>query len=255
MFRIAGIDLRDGARLAIRRGKGYESFGLALPSCPEGLAGEFKKRGLKIRRAAVVLRPEDCCCRKIASEFKTKKQIEANLPYEFRDYLKAPPESYVFDYAVLGEGAGILAAAAPKERIEALRSAFSREGINLVSAIPAEAAYSNLMLGNLSCAHRHCVIEAKSGAVRIFMSDGGRYEWTYSAEYGGEGLVSIVERALRYLSRSAPVAHIHLASGDERLKAALSEALGLPVLGCEEFCGGFGGFPAALGAVLGGGHQ
>jgi len=110
--------------------------------------------------AAVILPSNLAFVRRFELPLMTVDQLDLNLPYEFHDYLDMDKDKYfydyVFNYAIdppeVKEGEqeeapkmDITAAAVPKDLIKAYREMFKNAGFKLVTAIPKQCAYANLI--------------------------------------------------------------------------------------------------------------
>lgn len=122
-----------------------------------------KTHGLGGGDAALVLSYSAYILRRFEMPLMTEDQLALNLPYEFHDFLDMDKDKYYYDYAVNSifeapeneEGAekteaggkrmDITAAAIAKEEVNELRQMFRRAGLKLVTAVPKECAFSNIL--------------------------------------------------------------------------------------------------------------
>ena len=176
--RRAGFDVGSAAlHIALRSKNGIERV-VSEPLPEEGGFGlsaflkEIRKKyRLRFDSAAAVLPQSDA-------------QLRLDLEYELRDSTQGG-DGWIYDYAVIGKtengGLDIMAAAARKPAVEALRETFRRAGIRLDSVIPPEEAYGNLLLG---ISGRICIVDLGASAVRLYIYSGGGCEMTQVVDGG-----------------------------------------------------------------------
>lgn len=189
--RRAGFDVGSAAlHIALRSKNGIERV-VSEPLPEEGGLGfsafikEIRKKyRLRFDSAAAVLPQSECVCRRLKLPAMTDSQLRLNLEYELRDSTQGG-DGWVYDYAVIGKtengGLDIMAAAARKPAVEALRETFRRAGIRLDSVIPPEEAYGNLISG---ISGRICIVDLGASAVRLYIYSGGGCEMTQVVDGG-----------------------------------------------------------------------
>lgn len=204
-----GVDIGNySLKLAVSDGDSVKS--IACEPLPEGLVAEnrivsfdamadflkavaSKTRGAS-RDVSVLLPTAISITRRIHSPVMTKKELEVNLPYEFRDFIQQGKDKYFFDYAVLtthkdAEGAPesmeILAAAVLKRDIEDFREMFKRAGMRMRIAQPHASCYQNLVSGNPRALAQCCVIDFAHTSTKLHFFLDGNYDVTRVIEFGG----------------------------------------------------------------------
>lgn len=146
------------------------------------------------RNAAFVLPKPDTVVRHVVIPAMTEKQLALNLPYEFRDYTAKGKDRYSYDYAVLRTTSGLggtpesmdlLAVAVLKQAIMDYMDMFRRAGMKLRIALPAQAAYQNLVGGNPRAVANCCVINFSHTAAKLHFFANGAYDATRIIDIGG----------------------------------------------------------------------
>lgn len=162
----------------------------------------LRSGSFKTRNAAVILPANFAFLRNITMPAMSVDQLEINLPYEFRDFLSMNKDKYFYDYAVrsirkdengVPTEMDLVAAAVPRETIDSYRRMFRRAGLKLVTAVPAEGAYANL-LGQFTDieGREFAILDAGHTATRLDIYTGHSYETTRIADIG----LSSVDREL-----------------------------------------------------------
>lgn len=170
---------------------------------PEAMA-DFLKRVLKenrisVRRAAVLLPASRVFVQISELPAMTQNQLKLNLPYEFRDFISENRENYFYDYAVMDtqtDEAGtpktmrLLAAAASKETVRDYYNLCRWAGLKLVTAIPAEMAYTNLLrrFAPKDGPQEVCIVDCGHVGHRVFFYSHDQFETVRAGEQGGAGL-------------------------------------------------------------------
>lgn len=158
------------------------------------LKGMAKRAGGVAKDVAFVLPTVDCLVRRIDIPAMTVKELDLNLPYEFRDYIAQGKERYAYDYAVLDtrrdaagqpESMDVLAVAAMKQTIADYLEMFRRAGMRMRIAMPAQAAYQNLVGGNPQALANCCVIDFSHADTKLHFFANGSYDVTRIIEVGG----------------------------------------------------------------------
>ena len=119
-----------------------------------------KKHWLGGGDAALVLSSSAYILRRFEMPLMTEDQLALNLPYEFHDFLDMDKDKYYYDYAlnamlepqmgedgteIAGKRMDITAAAIAKDVINEYRGMFKHAGLKLVTVIPRECAFSNIL--------------------------------------------------------------------------------------------------------------
>lgn len=211
-----GVDIgTKTVKLAVCDGTSVKS--IVVEDLPEGLMADghlvsldamadflkalVKRAGSIAKEVAYVLPAVDSLVRRIDIPAMTAKELELNLPYEFRDYIAQGKDRYTYDYAVLNtrtnahgepEGMDLLAVAAMKQTVTDYVEMFRRAGLKMSIAMPAQAAYQNLIGGNERALANCCVIDFSHSATKLHFFVDGTYDVTRIIEIGGMD----VDRAL-----------------------------------------------------------
>lgn len=174
---------------------------------PEAMA-DFLKRVLRenrisTRRAAVLLPASGVFVQISELPAMTQSQLKLNLPYEFRDFISENRENYFYDYAVLDtqtDEAGapktlrLLAAAVSKELVRDYANLCRWAGLKLVTAIPAEMAYTNLLRRYTpeDGPEEICIVDCGHVGQRVFFYSHKNFETVREIEQGGSGMDTLL---------------------------------------------------------------
>lgn len=162
----------------------------------EFLRGVLKEHRISARRAAVLLPPSQVFVQLSELPLMTQNQLALNLPYEFRDFIAENRENYFYDYALISTQPGedgnpktmrLLTAAVSKELIRSYENLCRWARLRLVSAIPVEMAYTNLLrrAGKAEGLDEVCFIDCGHTGHRVYFYSGGAFETARIGEQGG----------------------------------------------------------------------
>lgn len=184
---------------------------LVSPEATAHLIGEtLKKEKLSARRCALVLPAAAVFTRVIAVPAMTRENLALNLPYEFRDFISQEKDKYFYDYAVLDREDGedglprqfeLMAAATLKETVAGYADMCRRAGLKLVTAVPEEAAYMNLLRAYMERAgeqdpeREYGFVDLGHTAVRLHIYKGLKHQATRVVEYGAQLLDAAIAEA------------------------------------------------------------
>lgn len=182
---------------------------VSMDAMSEFLKSIVKQHRLKGSDCALLLSYEDALLRRTTVPSMSRSQMELNLPYEFRVFIKDGMDRYFYDYMTLEkrtaedgsqEELDIVAAATKKETIETYREMLRKAGLKLKIAIPRECAYSNLL--------RHCVqngddteedycfVDLGHQNTRVHIFSGVGFEVTRIIDSGGMAMDWAIAREL-----------------------------------------------------------
>ena len=204
-----GVDIGDSSiKLAVCDGNVVSQ--VAIEALPDGLMVDgrvvshdamadfiksvVKSKGGVPKDAAFVVPASDSLFRRLSLPAMTEKELQLNLPYEFRDYISQGKDRYVYDYAMLSmqdgpdgkpEGMDLLAVAAPKQSIADYTEMFRRAGLHLRVALPEQVAYQNLIGGNPNALANCCVIDFSHHVTKLHFFLDGAYDVARVIEIGG----------------------------------------------------------------------
>lgn len=160
-----------------------------------------KSEKLRVKKAAFVLPASQCYCRRFTTAYMSEGQLKFNLPYEFRDFISGDKEEYFYDYAVVDvkrddEGKPVeldlMAAAVKKTLVADLMAMFKKAGFKMVTAMPEELAYIDLLRAGGDTGHGHCILDLGYGAMRLYMFTGDRFESVRVMDFGCSALIDAV---------------------------------------------------------------
>ena len=202
MIHVSGKEIRNAA-VAELPDNMVENGRILSPDAMADFIRENMKAGnLPKAEAAVILPASLMFVRSVTVPLMTAQQLEFNLPYEFKDYLREEKSKYLFDYAVSeiirdeesGDGSmRIFACATLKETVEEYRMMFKRAGLKLKLAIPEECAYMNLVRSAAQLAGGDCCFaDIGQHATGLHLFHAGEYSTKRSIEIGLRQLDAII---------------------------------------------------------------
>ena len=204
-----GIDIGNNSlKMVVSDGTAIKN--IAAETLPEGLVVEDRivsfdamadfvkemasRMGGAAKDVAVILPPSITLTRRLSMPRMTEKELEINLPYEFRDFIQQGKDKYNFDYAVLGtkpaegdipETMDLMAVATQKKVVEDYTEMFKRAGKRLRIALPHAAALQNLVGGNPRALANCCVVDFSHESTKLHFFANGTYDVTRVIETGG----------------------------------------------------------------------
>lgn len=151
-----GDTIRNAAAEPLPEGLMADGQPVSFDAMADFIKAAVRRMGGAAKDVAFVMPVSDSLVRRISIPAMTAKELELNLPYEFRDYIAQGKDRYAYDYAVLGTHVGadgvpesmdLLIAASMKDTIADYTEMFRRAGMRLRIALPVQAAFQNLVGG------------------------------------------------------------------------------------------------------------
>ncbi len=177
---------------------------------PEAMAdflkSVLKKSRIFTRRAAVLLPASQVFVQISELPAMTQGQLKLNLPYEFRDFIPENREKYFYDYAVIDirrDEAGtpktmrLLTAAVSMELVNSYANMCRWAGLKLVTAIPVEMAYTNLLrrFQPEDGPSEICIVDCGHVGQRVYFYSHNTFETVRVGEQGGSGIDAAIADA------------------------------------------------------------
>ena len=177
----------------------------------EFLRNVRKKNHLPGGECAVVLPPAQVFCRHIRFPVMDEERLRLNLPYEMKDYLSGESDRYYYDYLVdettkdeMGNPVDIevTAAAVLKQHIFDWMSLMKSAGLKMVTAIPQEMAYRNLLLQSAEITaseqkQDYCIVDIGHVSTRAFFYKNAQHEATKVIEFGCSSIDLAIAEAMQ----------------------------------------------------------
>lgn len=204
-----GIDIGDHSiKIAVSNGVSIKN--MIVESLPGGMIAEgrivsfdamtdllkdiaLRHKGLE-RNVAFSVPSGSCITRRMHVPIMTEKELELNLPFEFRDYITQGKDKYIYDYSVLEiekgeegkpESINLLAVASPKEVISDYTEMFRRAGFRLMRAMPPIACLQQLISKSEKALDNCCVIDFSHKSTQLHFFANRIYDVTRTIEIGG----------------------------------------------------------------------
>ena len=157
-----------------------------------------KKNHLPGGECAVVLPPAQVFCRHIRFPAMDEERLRLNLPYEMKDYLSGESDRYYYDYLVdettMDDAGNVVdiettAAAILKQHVFDWMGLMKSAGLKMVTAIPQEMAYRNLLRQNAEVVSAdpkqdYCIVDIGHVSSRAFFYKNAQHEATKVIEVG-----------------------------------------------------------------------
>lgn len=206
---------------------------VSLEAMAEFIKKTASKARISTRSSAIVLPSSLVFTRTMNVPVMTKTELQLNLPYEFRDFITQDKDKYFYDYAVMDtmkneagepEELELIAAATLKETIADYTEMCRRAGFKLLTAIPEELAYMNIIRSyeeknGGDGTYEYCFIDLGHATTRLHIFKGIKHKASRVVEFGVQMLDAAIADQLNIDEHIAKL-HKH-ASGSEEL---MSEA-------------------------------
>lgn len=118
----------------------------------DGLASTIKEtikeNGIREKKVAFTLPDPSVYLERIKMPYMSIKQLEFNLPYEFKNVVENDKNDYAYDYAMISHDDSemeLIAAAVDKQVLEKYTEMFKKAGLKLVKATCKQMAVSDLL--------------------------------------------------------------------------------------------------------------
>ena len=117
----------------------------------------IKENGIKTKNACIVLPDSLVYIDRIKMPYMNTKQLEVNLPYEFKDVVGKNKDDYYYDYAYIDTiydsdnkpvELELVISCVKKDIIEKYLDMFKKASMRLVKAMPRQVAISNMLINN-----------------------------------------------------------------------------------------------------------
>ncbi len=113
----------------------------------------LKENKIRTKKVCFVLQESDVLIKKMSMPAVTERQLEMNLPYEFKDYITEDKDQYIYDYAITKinkeddkvVSLELIGAAVLASTMDAYKRMFRNAGLKLVQAMPQELAIANAL--------------------------------------------------------------------------------------------------------------
>ncbi len=152
----------------------------------------LKENNIKAKNAALVLPDSNVFIERIKMPYMTSKQLDVNLPYEFKDVVGKNKDDYLYDYAYVSTiydddnnpvELELVVSCIKKSIIEKYSDCFKKANLKLVRATPRQMAISNVLneekiLGNI------VLLDLGYNFTRIDFFKDGLYDATRILESG-----------------------------------------------------------------------
>ncbi len=152
----------------------------------------LKENNIKAKNASLVLPDSNVFIERIKMPYMTSKQLDVNLPYEFKDVVGKNKDDYLYDYAYVSTiydddnnpvELELVVSCIKKSIIEKYSDCFKKANLKLVRATPRQMAISNVLneekiLGNI------VLLDLGYNFTRIDFFKDGLYDATRILENG-----------------------------------------------------------------------
>ena len=152
----------------------------------------IKENGIKAKNACIVLPDSLVYIDRIKMPYMNTKQLEVNLPYEFKDVVGKNKDDYYYDYAYVDTNYDsdnkpveleLVISCIKKNIIEKYLDMFKKAGMRLVKAMPRQVAISNKLINN-NILDNIALVDIGYSFTRIDFFKDGLYDVTRILENG-----------------------------------------------------------------------
>lgn len=164
----------------------------------------IKENGLKAKNAALILPDSICYINRIKMPYMNIKQLNVNLPYEFKDVVGKNKDAYLYDYAYVSTiyddekkpvELELVISCVLKTIIEKYQEMLKKAGLKLTKAMPRQMALSNILLNN-NILDNIALIDLGFSFTRIDFFKDGFYDGTRILENGIKDMNNMASAAL-----------------------------------------------------------
>lgn len=154
----------------------------------------IKENGIRNKKVALVLPDSASYIQRCTMPYMSVKQLEVNLPYEFKQVVGQNKNDYLYDYAFVShteKEMTLLAGAVEKTLIEKYEDMFRKAGLKLVKATPRQMAISDL-LRETGRTEELAILDLGTNFTRIDIYKDGFYNTSRTVEKGVKDMTKIV---------------------------------------------------------------
>lgn len=165
---------------------------IAFDGIADLLKNLIKENGIKAKNACIVLPDSLVYIDRIKMPYMNTKQLEVNLPYEFKDVVGKNKDDYYYDYAYVDTiydsenkpvELELVISCIKKNIIEKYLDMFKKAGMRLVKAMPRQVAISNMLINN-NILDNIALVDIGYNFTRIDFFKDGLYDVTRILENG-----------------------------------------------------------------------
>lgn len=178
---------------------------VAFDGMSEFIHDTLKENNMKAKKVALVLPDSDVYLNRVTMPYMTTKQLQVNLPYEFKKVIGKEKDNYLYDYALasyIQDDSGkivdmdLLAGAVSSSLIEKYKEMFKKAGLKLVQATPRELAIMNVLRKSKKVTGDIALVDLGYSYTRIDIYKDGIYETSKTLEKGVKDMAEIASEIL-----------------------------------------------------------
>lgn len=236
--KMIGIEIgSDSLKLAVC--SGTDITDMAIEKLPENLVRDgrvaapaalselirsvCKKNGIRPGPCALVIPGKAVISHHVTVPIMGEKELELNLPFEFRDFVGKDGDKYLYDYSIIRVGDAsmdLYASAVPKEAMDKYYSIMKKAGLKLKVAIPAELAWMNLIQLAKNEPKNICIIDIGHYTTRVDIFSDGNFVMGKEIELGGQLIDKAIADTYRidpYVARARKEANLENVLSDDNV--------------------------------------
>ncbi len=178
---------------------------VAFDGMSEFIHDTLKENNMRAKKVALVLPDSDVYMNRITMPYMTTKQLQVNLPYEFKKVIGKDKDSYLYDYALanyIQDASGkivdmdLLAGAVETSLIEKYKEMFKNAGLKLVQATPRQLAIMNVLRKSNQVNGDIALVDLGYLYTKIDIYQDGIYETSKTLEKGVKDMADIASEVL-----------------------------------------------------------
>lgn len=158
----------------------------------------IKENNLKAKNVALILPDSNVYINRFKMPYMTIKQLETNLPYEFKDVVGKDKDDYLYDYCFIDHDdkeMELIGGAVNKHIIEKYTDMFKSIGLKLVKATTRVMAITDL-LGEANVTKDVAILGLGHSNTRIDIYKNGFYHTSRTLDVGVKDMLKIVSETL-----------------------------------------------------------
>lgn len=158
-----------------------------------------KHNNIREKKVSLIIPDEDVFLNRLNMPYMNTKQLEVNLPYEFKELVGNNKDDYIYDYSIIScdekNGIELLGAAVRKDLIAKYSEMFDKAGLKLVKAMPRQMAITNILLSK-GLTSDIALLDIGYNHVRVDIYKDGFYNASRTLENGVLDMAKIASEIL-----------------------------------------------------------
>lgn len=171
---------------------------VAFDGIGELIKETIKSNNIKQKKVALILPDTNVYIKRINMPYMTIKQLDVNLPYEFKDVVGKDKDDYLYDYCFIDHTdteMELVGGAVNKQIIEKYSDMFKTIGLKLVKVTSRTLAITD-MLGRINVNNDVVLVGLGHSCTRVDIYKNGFYYTSRTIDEGVKDMVKVVSETL-----------------------------------------------------------